>query len=87
MSEHEIFNKLTLPELQQEHRRIVWDHEGLIVEGQDVLEEIAHQPKDYSEVIEVVNIPPTLAERIKAYRLGEVDKPKPTGLVGFFGLE
>lgn len=71
-------------------RRIVFDDGGVIVEGQDVAENIARQPKDYSEVVELVNMPPDLAERIKANRerrLGEVAKPNPTGLVGFFGLE
>lgn len=90
MSEHKTVKSLVLPESRQEHRRIVWDDEGFVVEGRDVLEDIAHQPKDYCEVVEVVNIPPTLAGSIKANRersLGEVAKPKPTGLVGFFGLE
>ena len=66
------------------------DDEGFIAEGEDVAENIARQPKDYSEVVELVNMPPDLAERIKANLerwSGEVAKPKPTGLVGFFGLE
>lgn len=90
MSEHKTVDNLILPELWEGHRRIVWDDEGFVVQGRDVLEDIARQPKDYCEVVEVVNIPPTLAESIKASwerSLGEVAKPKPTGLVGFFGLE
>jgi hypothetical protein len=66
---HKTFDKLTLPELQEEHRRIVWDDEGFVAEGQDVVEDILHQPGRYLEHVEVVNMPPDLAERLKSSRV------------------
>lgn len=68
MSAHKTFAKVTLPELQEERRRIVWDDEGFIVEGQDVVEDILRQPNDYSEDVEVVNMPAHLSERVKSSR-------------------
>jgi hypothetical protein len=71
-------------------RRIVFDEDGLIAEGEDVARDIASKSGDYTERIELVNMPPDLLERFEVdreRRLGEVAKPKPTGLVGFFGLE
>ncbi|MGA8733647.1 MAG: hypothetical protein WB558_06970 [Terriglobales bacterium] len=69
MSAHKTFDKVTLLELQDEHRRIVWDDEGLIVEGQDVAKDIARQSRDYSEVVEFVNMPADMRERLKANRV------------------
>lgn len=65
MSEHKTFDKLTLPELLEERRRIVFDDEGFIVEGQDVAKDIARQPQGYSENVEFVNMPPDLRARLK----------------------
>jgi hypothetical protein len=70
MSAHKTFDKVKLPELQEEHRRIVWDDEGFMVEGQDVVEDIRHQPGGYVENVELVNVPRHLAERLKENRVG-----------------
>ncbi|SRR5258708_4866014 len=69
MSEHKTFEKLTLPEPQEGRRRIVWDEEGFMLDGEDVAKDIARQPKGYSEVVELVNMPPDLAESLKSRRV------------------
>lgn len=69
MSEHKRFDRVTLPELREEHRRILWDAEGFIVEGHEVLEDIRHQGEDYTEEIELVNMPPDFSERFKSNRV------------------
>lgn len=81
----QIAEEMTMIDFKQAnaHRRIVWDDEGVMVEGQDVVEEIARQSSDYGEIVEVVNMPADLRARLRANRV-TFDK---TGLVGFFGLE
>lgn len=69
MNTHQEFDKVTLLDLQEGRRRIVWDTEGFIVEGQEVLEDIRHQREDYSEEIELVNMPPDLSETFKSNRV------------------
>ena len=69
MSVHRTFDKVTLLELQQGHRRIVWDDQGFIVAGQEVLEDIRHQPKNYSENVELVNAPSAFSERLRSSRV------------------
>jgi hypothetical protein len=62
---HTSFDRVTLPELREVQRRVVWDEKGFVVEGRDVLEDILHQPKDYSETLGLVNMPRHLAEKLK----------------------
>ena len=50
-------------------RRIVFDEEGFIAEGEDVAQDIASKSRDYSETVEVVNMPAKLRERIKENRV------------------
>lgn len=69
MSPNKTFEKVALPELHEERRRIVWDAKGFIVEGQDVVEDIRRQPKGYSEEVELVNMPPDLSDSLKANRV------------------
>lgn len=69
MNTHQEFDKVTLLDLREGRRRIVWDAEGFIVEGQEVLEDIRHQREDFFEEIELVNMPPDLSETFKSNRV------------------
>jgi hypothetical protein len=50
-------------------RRIVFDDEGFIAEGEDVARDIAIKGSDYSEEVELVNMPAELRKRLKANRV------------------
>jgi len=52
-----------------EGRRIVFDEEGFIAEGEDVARDIASKSSNYSETVEVVNMPAELRERLKENRV------------------
>jgi hypothetical protein len=50
-------------------RRIVFDDEGFIAEGENVALDIASEGSDYSERVELVNMPADLRESLKANRV------------------
>jgi len=50
-------------------RRIVFDDEGFIAEGEDVARDIASKSSDYSEKVELVNVPADLLKNFEAKRV------------------